>query len=57
VGHPPTPLLALQKALGDRAKRLTVVHRRAAAGIATSTIAPGVEAIDIDQFVSELNRR
>jgi predicted AAA+ superfamily ATPase len=51
------PLLALQKALGDRAKRLTVVHRRSSAGVATTAIAPGVEALDIDRLVSELNAR
>jgi len=51
------PLLSLQKALGGRAKRLTVVHRKAAAGVATMAIAPGVDALDINQFVAELNAR
>jgi len=51
------PLLSLQKAIGDRGKRLTVVHRKPAAGVATSVIAPGVEALDISQFVAELNQR
>jgi predicted AAA+ superfamily ATPase len=49
------PLLSLQKALGDRAKRLTVVHRKSTAGVSTSAIAKGVEALDIDQFVTGLN--
>ena len=51
------PLLSLQKALGDRAKRLTVVYRKPLAGVATTAIAPGVEALDIHQFVAELNAR
>jgi predicted AAA+ superfamily ATPase len=51
------PLLALRKALGDRAKRFTVVHRKSTDGIATTAIAPGVEALDINRFVAELNER
>jgi len=51
-----TPLLSLQKALGDRAKRLTVVHRKANTGVPTTAIAPGVEALDIGQLVADLNR-
>jgi predicted AAA+ superfamily ATPase len=51
------PLLALRKALGDRAKRFTVVHRKSTDGIATTAIAPGVEALDINRFVAELNAR
>jgi uncharacterized protein len=51
-----TPLLSLQKALGERAKRLTVVHRKPNAGVPTTAIAPGVEALDIGQLVADLNR-
>jgi predicted AAA+ superfamily ATPase len=51
------PLLSLHKVLGDRAKRLTVVHRRSDTGVATTAIAPGVEALDISQFVADLNRK
>jgi hypothetical protein len=43
--------------LGDRATRLTVVHRRSAAEVATMAIAPGVEALDISKFSAELNNR
>jgi len=49
------PLFSLQKALGDRAKRLTVVHRKSSVGVVTTALAPGVEALDIDRFVAELN--
>jgi uncharacterized protein len=51
-----TPLLSLQKALGERAKRLTVVHRKPNAGVRTTAIAPGMEALDIGQLVADLNR-
>jgi len=51
------PLLSLQKALSNRSNRLTVVHRKPSAGVSTAAIAPGVEALDISQFVAELNRR
>jgi len=51
-----TPLLSLQKALGERGKRLTVVHRKPNSGVRTTAIAPGVEALDIGQLVADLNR-
>jgi predicted AAA+ superfamily ATPase len=51
------PVLSLQRALADRAKRLTVVHRKSNASTATSAIAPGVEALDMEQMVADLNRR
>ncbi len=50
-------LLALGKSLGDRAKRLTVVHRRSSSDVANTAIAPGVEALDIDRLVGEINAR
>jgi predicted AAA+ superfamily ATPase len=51
------PLLSLQEALGGRGKRPTVVHRKSSSGIATVAIAPGVEALEINRFVAELNLR
>lgn len=49
------PLLSLKKALGKRAERLIVVHRKAAKAISTTAIAPGVEALDVGQLIGELN--
>jgi predicted AAA+ superfamily ATPase len=49
------PLLSLQRALGSRAKRLTLVHRKSAGGVSTTAVAPGVEALDMSQLVGELN--
>jgi hypothetical protein len=51
------PLLSLQRALGDRAKRLILVHRKSAASVSTTAIAPGVEALDVGQLVADLGRR
>ena len=51
-----TSLLSLQKALGNRAKRLLLVHRKSVAGVSTTAIAPGVEALDSGQLVAELNQ-
>ena len=51
------PLLSLQKALGDRAKRLILVHRKSTASVSTTAIAPGVEALDVGQLVADLGRR
>jgi hypothetical protein len=51
------PMLSLQRALGERGKRLTVVHRKSSLGVATTAVAPGVEALDINQFVAQLNAR
>jgi len=50
------PLLSLQRALGERAKRLTLVHRRSEAPVSTTSIAPGVEAVDVGQLVADLSR-
>jgi predicted AAA+ superfamily ATPase len=41
------PLLALQKAPGDRAERLILVHRKSTASVSTTAIAPGVVALDV----------
>jgi predicted AAA+ superfamily ATPase len=51
-----SPVLALQRSLGDRAKRLTLVHRKSDPSASTSAIAPGVEALDVNQLVADLNR-
>jgi predicted AAA+ superfamily ATPase len=47
-------LLSLQRALGDRAKRLIVVHLKSTTAVSTAAIAPGVGALDIGQLVNEL---
>ena len=50
------PLLSLQRALGKRAKRLIVVHRKSEASFPTAALAPGVEALDVGQLVADLTR-
>jgi uncharacterized protein len=47
------PLLSLQRALGERAKRLLLVHRKSEPSISTAAIAPGVEALDVEQLVAD----
>jgi predicted AAA+ superfamily ATPase len=49
------PLLSLQRAIGDRAKRLILVHRKSDASVSTTAIAPGVEALDVGQLMTDLN--
>jgi predicted AAA+ superfamily ATPase len=49
-------MLSLRKALGNRAKRLLLVHRKSEAGVYTTAIAPGVEALDVGQLVAQLDR-
>ena len=49
------PLLSFQKALGKRAKRLILVHRRSDATVSTTAVAPGVEALDVGQLVTDLS--
>jgi len=51
------PMLSLKKALGHRAKRLTVVHRKSSSDVATTAIAPGVDAVDVNRLVAELNAK
>ena len=48
------PLSSLQRALGDRAKRLILVHQKSNSAVSTTAIAPGVEALDLRQLVEEL---
>lgn len=47
-------LLALQRALGKKTKRLILVHRRSRSSISTSALASGVEALDLERFTEEL---
>jgi hypothetical protein len=47
-------LLALQRALPQPAARLIVVHRKSSSPPVTSALAPGVQALDVDQFVAAL---
>ena len=49
-------LLSLKRALGERAKRLILVHQKSKASVSTAALAPGVEALDIGQLVTELNQ-
>jgi len=49
-------LLSLGRALGKRAERLIVVHRGSEASVSTAALAPGVEALDMAQLVSELSK-
>jgi hypothetical protein len=54
------PLLNLQRSIEKdrrRKARLLVVHRKSRMPVATSTIAPGVEAMDVERFVKELGQR
>ncbi|MGA7237510.1 MAG: hypothetical protein WBY44_17620 [Bryobacteraceae bacterium] len=48
------PLFSLQRALGERAKRLIVAHRKSKSSVQTTAIAPGVDALDIGEFVAQL---
>lgn len=51
------PVISLQRALGERAKRLVVVHRKSRSSVSTGALAPGVEALDVEQMVADLNQR
>jgi hypothetical protein len=50
------PLLSLQRALGEKSRRLFVVHRASRLSVATSVIARGVEALDVERFSKQLVR-
>jgi predicted AAA+ superfamily ATPase len=50
------PLLALRRTLEKRSTRLTVVHGKSRLTLATKAVASGVEALDLEHFVSELVR-
>ncbi len=48
------PLLSLRRALGKRSKRLIIVHRKSRSTLSTKAVTGGVEALDLDQFVTNL---
>jgi predicted AAA+ superfamily ATPase len=50
------PLLSLRRTLKQRSTRLTIVHRKSRSTLATKAVASGVEALDFERFVSDLNR-
>jgi uncharacterized protein len=49
------PLMKLSRAAGSRATRRVVVHRKARMQTALNALAPGVEALTLEQFVTEIN--
>jgi len=51
-----SPLLSLRRSLAKRSARLIVVHRKSRSELGTAALAPGVEALDVERFVVELNR-
>ena len=50
------PLLSLRRALGERSKRLLIVHRKSRSTPVTAAVAKGVEGLDLERFVAELIR-
>jgi len=48
------PLLSLRRALGKRSRRVIIVYRKSHGSPSTVAVAPGVEALDVKRFVSEL---
>jgi uncharacterized protein len=50
------PLLSLRRTLEKRSTRLTIVHRKSRSTPATKVVAEGIEALDLERFVSELTR-
>src|SRR6266581_2245138 len=48
------PLLALRRTMEKRSTRLIVVHRKSRSAQATSAVARGVEAIELERFVATL---
>jgi hypothetical protein len=51
-----SPLLSLRRALPKPSGRLIVVHRKSRSQLPTAAIAPGVEALDLERFIQELDR-
>jgi hypothetical protein len=47
--------MKLSRAAGSRSRRRIVVHRKARMQIALSALAPGIEALTVEQFVAEIN--
>ena len=50
------PLFSLRRALGERSKRLLIVHRKSRSTPVTAAVAKGVEGLDLERFVAELIR-
>ena len=50
------PLLSLRRTLEKRSTRLTIVHGKSRSTLATEAVASGVQALDLEHFVSELIR-
>ena len=50
------PLLSLRRALGERSKRLIIVHRKSRSPLVTAAVAKGVEGLDLERFVAKLIR-
>jgi len=50
-----SPLLSLRRSLPDQSARLIVVHRKSRSELTTAALAPGVEALDAENFVADLN--
>ena len=48
------PMLSLRNAMPKPPGRMLVVHRKARTGFQTTALSPGVEALDVDQFVEAL---
>lgn len=52
------PLASLRRAIaGPAPVRLSVVHRPSSAAPPTRTLSPGIEAVDVREFVQDLNSR
>jgi hypothetical protein len=51
------PLLSLGRSMPKMSTRSMVVHRKSRSDLSTTALAPGVEALDLDRFVRELNRK
>jgi predicted AAA+ superfamily ATPase len=48
------PLLSLAHSLPKRGGRQILVHRKSRSAVVTSALAPGVQALDVEQFVAAL---
>ncbi|MGH9531907.1 MAG: ATP-binding protein [Terriglobales bacterium] len=51
-----SPLLNLRRSMAKRSGRLIVVHQKSRLALATAALARGVEALELERFVRELNR-
>jgi len=48
--------MGFRRTLEKRSTRLTIVHGKSRSTLATKAVASGVEALDLEHFVSELIR-